>query len=201
MSAKDEFHTFFKALQGQVSGLCAKWEALHKVFLAKPSLVDLLAQSPASNFFTIVYVSLRDDVLVTLCRILDPPKSCGHDNASIKRLAQYLRSVGEDGLEEAVICDVKTLAKRSDAVREQRNMYLAHSDLQAALGRCALPVVDQRMIEEALEMIVRIMNTVEETYWGSPTDYRTAAARVGVGVVNLLSAAEAYRQLVIDGKV
>ncbi|MBK5279974.1 MAG: hypothetical protein JJE09_14035 [Bacteroidia bacterium] len=58
-----------------------KWHAFNELFCSKLSRIDLMNESSSYFFFTVQEV-LRDDLLLTIAKLTDPPKSIGNKKTS-----------------------------------------------------------------------------------------------------------------------
>lgn len=140
----------------------------------------------AAEFFRIIRDSILDDVVMTLSRLLDPPRQGSNENLVLSGLVDHLGL--EPGITDAKV--VGEALEHLDGLRKKvegvRNKRLAHTDKDviAKLGTIIRYGVTDTEIDGALEQLRRIMAVVDRSFpRDSPIEYnerigRDAAARV-----------------------
>src|SRR5262249_9088271 len=146
---------------------------------------------------------LLDDVILSLCRLTDPPRSCGRDNIVLERVADGIAAYGDTTLAAAVKEHLDQARTRCAPFREHRNQRLAHADLQVAVFRSPLAGYSRDTVEQALESVRNFMNTIGEYFFGVPTDFRVPGVLLGEAnsLVYALRQATAYRKHQLAGLV
>lgn len=81
----DDFGTLLGSLYFEILWLTHKWHAFRELFCSKSSRIDLMNESSSFFFFTVQEV-LRDDLLLTIAKLTDPPESMGKKNMTLKQL-------------------------------------------------------------------------------------------------------------------
>jgi hypothetical protein len=163
-----ELGQMFYLLWNECAWLHLKWNDYEILFGSKPERVDLLNRA-APAFFKSIQDVLWEDILMHLCRITDPPKSCGKHTLTLQALPtlvpQAIRPDVRSRLQEA--------SRKSEFARNWRNRHIAHRDLSHALNKHAVPLAhaSRKGVKEALKAIVDLLNYVEEQQCGSSTMY------------------------------
>lgn len=159
----------FNALWQEVAWLYTKWDEYVALYGTKPSRIDLMNKS-APIFFRIVQDSLWEVTLLHIARLIDPPKSAGKENLSIKRLPllvsdQYLIKTLEGKIHIAI--------QKSEFCRDWRNRRIAHRDLKLAIeeGINSLKPASRKMVREAIDSIADVLNIVTQYYNDSTTAF------------------------------
>jgi hypothetical protein len=72
-----------------------KWKNYRCLYGTSRERIDIL-NAAAPSFFVLLHGVLWNDVLLAICRLVDPPRSAGRNNASLGRLIESLESVTEE---------------------------------------------------------------------------------------------------------
>ena len=118
----EDIRTVFQDLCQDIAPLHSKWKFYLDLFSNRDTIDLLNDVAPAS--FQMVEESLRSDIAMSICRLSDPPQSCGQDNLSIKTLVDKASEV--QGIEK-LWEDFDSCCK---PVRQYRNKLVAHNDLK-----------------------------------------------------------------------
>lgn len=142
-----------------------KWREYQELYAQGQERIDLL-NSVASNFFYFLNKLFFEDALLHLCRLTDPPRSCGRNTLSGMRLVE---EVADPALRSAVQTKADIAKNRCDFARDWRNQNLAHTDLESLrIGQAAiLPKVDAKDIEDSMKTIGEVL-TFLEAHFGTP---------------------------------
>jgi hypothetical protein len=137
-----------------VASLHAKW-GLYLDLFSTAEATTLLSQI-APGTFQIVEESLRTDILMLICRLSDPPQSCGKDNLSMAVLARQFAYV--EGLGELVT----RLREECEPVRLYRDKRIAHNDLRSALNPKdnLLGKIGRQRLDKILTLAAEILRCV-----------------------------------------
>ena len=157
------------ALHNDLAWLHAKWADYLALYGRDHATVELLnAAAPA--FFCDLQRMMWEDVLLHLCRLTDPPRSCGHDNLTVRRLPDLVVDASlKDQLQNLAI----EADRKSEFARDWRNRRLAHNDWALKVNAVAQPLelASRQGVEAALAAIRSVMNLVEQSYLGFPVSY------------------------------
>ena len=164
----EELGQLFWLLSNECSWLHWKWSDYVILFGSKPERIDLLNHA-APAFFKLVQDTMWEDILLHMCRLADPPKSCGKHSLTLQRLPDLvstaMRSDVHSLLQEAI--------RKCEFARDWRNRRIAHRDLGHALNKHAVPLAQasRKGVRDALKAIVGLLNHVEQQQCGSTTYY------------------------------
>src|SRR6267378_1927565 len=141
----------FHELDDDFWWLAHKWHEYHEFYERGQERIDLL-NSVASNFFFFLHRLFFEDAMLHLCRLTDPPRSCGRDTLSLMRLAE---EVTDPTLKATVQAKAEHARKSCEFARDWRNQVIAHTDLEILrTGRAAvLPQVNAPAIDGAIKSI------------------------------------------------
>jgi hypothetical protein len=178
----------YNALWNDVASLSAKWQEFLAMFGTRPERVDLL-NSAAGLFFRIVQDALWDDMLLHLCRLTDPPKSCDHSNLTIRALPGLIT--------DSVLCAevaalIENAVEATSFAREWRNRRLSHRDLELAINPVAkpLPPTSRGQVSQARSAIHAVLNLISE---------RLLRGTLEIDVMLPATGAEALLYVIRDG--
>ena len=86
----DRHRELLGAIEREFTQLGYRWAMFLQLFDSGQDNVDLLNKS-GSNVFELLQKLIIDDVMMSLCRLTDPPKSMGYENASLEHLVGKLQ--------------------------------------------------------------------------------------------------------------
>jgi hypothetical protein len=139
-----------------------KWSQFQELFGKGPERIALLNRV-ASNFFYFLRKLLFEDAMLHLCRLTDPPRTQYHESLTLMRLA---KSIPDEDFRAQVRKDGEEVQKKCEFARKWRNRRLAHTDLMSLRNEHAspLPSVTSKNVEDALESMRILLNSVELHY-------------------------------------
>jgi hypothetical protein len=163
-------------LRREVVVLYTKWQWF-KTFYCKDDEIVQLLDSAASLFFQMWREMLRDEIIITVCRLTDSATTkvkygARKKNLTIKCLAEIIP--GTDGALQkslrSLLTSVDILCK---PFREHRNLRIAHCDVEARLKRSVslLPSIGLNEVDQALASIAAVLNAVEVHYCSNQHSY------------------------------
>jgi len=163
----------FYKLWNSVAHLHLNWKNYRSLFGTSPDRVELL-NWVASSFFGLLDGILRHNIVLTIARLTDPPRSAGKDNASLARLVDMLTPFTEPVLVDELRSELEDLQAHCEPLRQIRNRLLAHDDLATALQYHPdpLPGISRAYIEGILEKIRKLLGDIEEHFRGSRTSHQ-----------------------------
>lgn len=120
----------------------------------------------ASFFFRIVREVLRDDIILTVCRITDPAKSRVRGEQENNLTIKYLVSIippADNTSQKTLKSMLPQIEARCAKFRDHRNRRIGHHDLDTRLSRpkALLPAIGINDTDEALHSIGVALNAVE----------------------------------------
>lgn len=123
-----------EALQKRVFELYAWWSMWKQLFAGSKYRRKVLGDV-APDFFYFVGLSLRDSVLLGLCRLTDPPGAGDRENLCLKRVIDAVGRVRDPARRRRLTSDLRWVEQRIGLMRNIRHKRLAHNDLSMALER------------------------------------------------------------------
>lgn len=170
-------------LWNEVAWIHLKWNDFLGLFAESPKTIELLRETAPKLFYRLRNM-LWESVFLHLCRLTDPPESCGKPNQSLRRLPAR---VAEPGLRACVKSLVDDAVEKTKFARDWRNRRLAHKELPAPPGQQPKPLAhaSRQCVEAALTSIREAMHCVELHYQKSSTVYERCVEGSG-GIESLL---------------
>ena len=161
-----ELGAFYSALWQDLAWLHAKWAEYAALFGTSDVRVQLLNDA-APRFFRTIQDSLWEDILLSLARITDSPKSVGKDNLSVRALPKICGAA----LQPRVASLVGSSVAATEFARDWRNRKLAHRDLALALSRQVQPLAPaaRLQVRSALKTLDDIVNCLSSEHLDSTT--------------------------------
>jgi hypothetical protein len=95
-SMPKELDEEFRLIQHELFTIIAKWRTFTELYGAE-SNVQLLNET-APLFFRLVQDTFVDDVVLSIVRLLDPPRSMGKENLTVAHLIDHLAKAGHTAL-------------------------------------------------------------------------------------------------------
>jgi hypothetical protein len=188
----------YEGIHQEASWLHAKWKIFRQLFGASEEQIDLLNRT-APGFFVIIEDVLLDEIVLSFGRLTDPlttgqgPRT--RENLSLARLVESLKVTEPLEFCESIGASVSALHEHCKVFRDWRNRRIAHTDLPTALKYHPdpLPGISRKMIEDALQMISRLLNRVLGHFENVETGYDDVTIRGdGETIIFYLQQAEEY---------
>ncbi len=163
----------FHELWTNVAHLHMNWKNYRSLYGTSPERIDLLKWT-ASMFFGLLEGILRHDIILSIARLNDPPKSVGKPNASLAYLLDQLAPSLDAPLLGTLRSRLQDIQNYCDRVKQIRNRLLAHDDLATALNYHPdpLPTISRADIEGALEKLRDFLGEIEEHFRGVRTSHQ-----------------------------
>ena len=128
-----EHRELLTAIEREFIQLGYRWAMFCQLFDSGQDNVDLLNKS-GSKVFQLFQKLLIDDLMMSLCRLSDPPKSMGYENASLRNLAEKLAEQLSPESKTKINEKFTELEQHLEKVTILRNKALSHTDLTHALN-------------------------------------------------------------------
>jgi len=160
-------------LSNQITFLHIKWKEYREIYGSDPETVEMV-NKVAPYFFWMYERILRNDVISTIARILDPAYSGGNKpNASLDKLINDLKDHANNSLIEEWEDDLQMLKKTSKKLRNIRNKRLSHNDFDVHVTHSPdiLAGISRQNIEDVLEGIRSLTNKIQLHFKNSRTMY------------------------------
>jgi len=173
MSLSADSEKIVVAIWNHITELHAEWKILLALFGASQAQSDFL-NKVAGAFFDTVYQTLIRDILLGISRLTDPLSTAGKDNLVLERLAQLPEVVADSTLSSKVTAKLTEVKAEARPIRDYRNKYLAHLDLDASLGPGpdVLPGIKRQDIDVVLQGFSDLFNLIEQTLRGPTVIFR-----------------------------
>jgi hypothetical protein len=148
----------YEQLYSQVSLLTFNWLTYKKLFSVDQEQIDLLDRTGRS-FFQAYHDTLLNDVLLSLSRITDNPKSAKGARISLRRLLLHL----DLNVDPVFTSKFKTLIEQAEQdcvpVRQHRNKQVAHLSLDTVVNSRLnpLPDLNVKQIDDALGKVQKAL--------------------------------------------
>src|SRR5215216_4802004 len=103
----------FMWLCQDVAATQRKWDFYLELFV-KNEEISLLAELALASF-NVIFETLQNDIIMSICRLSDPPKSAGQQNLSLEFLIDNCAEI--DGLDHLLI----EFKRKCEPIRKLRN--------------------------------------------------------------------------------
>lgn len=167
-----ETKEIFDELKNELAWLHAKWNIYKQLFQKSPERIHLLNEC-ASGFFYVIQDVLFHEIIVGICKLMDPANSNKYKNLSLNQLQLKLRESESLDLMITLKNILDDLNSRLDSLSIWRNKKLAHLDLTTNLEKKikSLPSIKIQQIEAILLLLTEYMINIERTCFDSETAY------------------------------
>ncbi|HMN41409.1 MAG TPA: hypothetical protein PKE29_11235 [Phycisphaerales bacterium] len=200
-----QHYTPFQWLQFSVADTHWRWRVWKQLFMASPEKPEEVAEWPKlMNSFAPVFFDMLDrllfkDVVLSICKLVDPAESPTRQgprrNFSLKAIAldeaARLGASKSDNAKSLIDAFVTT----SQPLITWRNWSIAHDDYLVATGAEPLPPLTGTDVERAIASAVEIMTLLDAT--SATSEYRydgMMAHGDGESIKYALRMAEQYRK-------
>ena len=161
----------FNRLYNECAWLHLKWRDYRALFGTSSDRIDLL-NAAAGGFFVMIETTMREDLLLHICRLTDQPSNKGRgrrERLSVLRLTTQV----DPKIHDKVRGLVSKAIKETEFARDWRDRYIAHRDLPLALKLGARPLAkaSRKKMSEAIDGIVAVLHAVEGHYLGTTVAY------------------------------
>lgn len=156
---------FLQAIEDEFLLLKYHWKIFCQLYDSGPGNIELLNKS-GSNVFQLFQKLIIDDAILSLCRLTDPSKSAGKENASIKGYLEKMQAnnkINDDEIKKLL----SNLEEPMKNIRTYRHKAMAHSNLSNAMQVEALPQITYNNIETAISLINSILNTLIGSHYNN----------------------------------
>ena len=156
-----EFGTVFHALWTEWAW-CLLRRDEYRVLSTKSEDVSLMNQITGGAFTWDIQRIFWDDLLLSVAKLTDPPKSAGKTNLTVRRLPMFCKLHGET-LYEQVLRLVDDAENQAHFARDWRNRRIGHSDLETSIGE-AVPLAPASLkdVTDALDAIHAVLAEISK---------------------------------------
>ena len=164
----------FRLIQHELFTIIAKWRTFTELYGIEPNVK--LLNDTAPLFFWFVQDIFLDNVILSIVRLLDPPKSMGKENLTIAHLIEHIKKAGQITLHAEALDLYSSLRADGAQLIILRNKLLAHNDLAEKQTKSAALYsgVSRNFIEEFIQRLCTLMNKIHGSLSDTETIYETA---------------------------
>jgi hypothetical protein len=187
-------------LWSDIAHLHMNWNNYRLLFTTDQETVDLL-NAIAASYFMMTERLLRQDTLMIICRITDPPfsdRAHKKPNASLRHLRLRVSDSLPVDLGAKVDSSLEALDELCVPIRDLRDKRFAHSDVDEVLQlkNEPLPGVPPKRVEDVLAKMRDVFEAFEGHFLGSSTAFahviQTSDARK---LIHHLKRAHSYEEI------
>lgn len=191
----DKHRGLLNAIEREFIQLRYRWAMFGQLFDSGRDNVDLLNKS-GSNVFQLLQKLIIDDVMMALCRLSDPPKSMGRENASLRNLVGKLEQELPSESREKINAKLTELSEHLKKVTILRNKALSHTDLAHALNTELLPRPTYDEMDGAINAVTSVLNEITGRVFDYSGEYEPLLpfGHDGNKLLGVLAKAHGYRQ-------
>lgn len=164
IAVSDETRNIYEQLYAQASLLTFNWLTYRKLFVADQQQIDLLDRTGRS-FFQVYHDMVLSDVILSLTRLTDDPKSDKGARVSLGRLMLHLPSGVDVQVNGALKAKIEQAVQQCAPFRPYRNTLIAHVNLNVALdpSLSSLPDISIDQIDAAVKKIQQALTFYSES--------------------------------------
>jgi AbiU2 len=170
-----------------------EFEEFKYLYYASPPQIELL-NNIASQFFSDLFSIFVDRIVLNVCRLTDPAKSCGQENLSIHTLHNRCSNHSAYPKDEAVQL-VEQLEGLTSSVKDWRHKIAAHLDLSVATGCAKVKDFVPSDIEEFYKVLQRYLDLIYECLFQDVFPIQIVAQFGAADLVEALQQAYAFQRL------
>lgn len=122
-------------------------------------------------FFSLAFHLFYNHILMSLSKLIDPPRQGGNENLSIKNLIEKLRPLPSSISSDVDAMIIQIEQALGNAIKQHRNKRIAHNDLKAKLQPGQLLRVTEEDLCLSIEYFERLMNILSKHYFNFERDY------------------------------
>jgi hypothetical protein len=198
-----ELGRLYSQLWAECAHLHITWGEYVVLFGTSEENLQVLNQA-APAFASMIHDVLWENVLLHLCRLVDPCKSSGKKNLTVRRLPQLVGNELRPAVEQAI----GELSIDCAFAKDWRNRRISHADLELTMGGSSEPLApaSRASVKQALEGLSNVLNLVENHYTESTNAFGLIGpARGSKQLLHVLKsglkAEEALRERLLSGRL
>jgi hypothetical protein len=155
----------FRVLQHRVAEVHWRWKVWKQLFRDSGEEGNRLMNSHAPSFFWLVERTLFDDIVMRLCKLVDPPKGGPPTARRTNLVLQWVFETAKTRLGTGAR-DVEKLldelGRLTRTLRSWRNRAIAHEDERTTRRAEPLDSIPFGDIDRAISLAIEIMTGLEE---------------------------------------
>jgi hypothetical protein len=181
-----EIRDAFAQLYQDVATLQLKWCSYLELFSSQENAT--LLSNVAQPFFHMIDESLRNDMIMTICRLSDPSQTLGGENLSLATLIGRCTLVSRVPNVDSLLTAFQSAA---GPVRLLRNRRIPHNDPEARIlpHEDPLPGIDRSRIDEILRLASAVLKAIHGHFCKTDLGFSPPAIGTATDLINRLKAA------------
>jgi len=194
---KEETKVIFEKLKSEIIRCHYYWILYRQLAGTNEGRIEIINKTTPS-FFLMFQDLFFDYITLELSKLTDPAESGNFKNLILFYLLELLRLEVDDNFSIKIEMILKELTSETEFFRDRRNKKVAHRDLTSDEQKEKFGISRQR-VENALLLVRKFMNTIEQHYFSSETKYRefiTDLSDDGTALLINLAKSLAYDDLV-----
>lgn len=159
----DNLREIFVWLCQDVAALREKWSFYLELFGSEEN-TDLLSELVLASF-QIIEEALRNDIILSICRLSDPIKSLGYENLSFETLKPLVKELSLPDNTSKLFEDFQSAC---ELVQKYRNKRVGHNDLNTRIKPQDNPLqgIGRDRIDQIIQLAEQILNLVYQHFVG-----------------------------------
>lgn len=178
----------FDCVREEAVAIHLRWKLYGQLYVQSKEDV-LLLSSCGGNVFGILQELLLDDCILRICRLTDRLSKGSQKHRSVSQLVHSLEKLNSPLFAPTILQQQAELDRACSRLRKVRNARIAHADLGHSLNVSEDPLPDISVddVNKALELLSSLLNSIEEPFRRSHTNYFDALLERGGDAERLLS--------------
>lgn len=197
MKKSTHLQEVFDLLTDDRTWLQVRWQMYTELFRTNAARLELLNNS-GSTFFVDLRRVLIDDVILGVCRMIEPAGHGSRTNATLGRLALVSREEGDETLAGKLENALPEVTSETEALRKHRDKRIGHRDLNTVLKPedNPLPGITADSIDHVLGLIGSFLNIYEDHFGEAITHFDWVNVSQGAEVlIHRLKYGEVFWQM------
>lgn len=149
---------------GEIKFISDQYYALYETSEHRLRLLEEIAPH---FFFNVIQKVLIEYMFLNICKLTDPPQSCGDDNLTVKYILQRINSVNPGISQQLGLDDIsKEIDKFAKCIRPARHKIIAHLDVETILSLKTLGEFEEGEDKIFWSNLQEFVNRIYEHYIG-----------------------------------
>lgn len=157
----------FDVLKNELVWLHHRWATYNQLYGKDEQRIGLLNEL-APGFFFVVQESLYDAVVLSVCRMCDPPETGrapkAQSNMTLRRLLQEVVAAGDAVLAASLETKWAEIKSALPKLVEYRHKHVGHLDFDVAVKKASLAGPSREQVNLVLTLIGELLNQVCRFY-------------------------------------
>lgn len=157
----------FEVLKNELVWLHHRWATYNQLYGKDERRIELL-NHVAPGFFFVVQESVYDAVVLSVCRMCDPPETGrapkAQANMTLRRLLQEVVAAGDAVLAASLETKWAEIRSALPQLVEYRHKHVGHLDFDVAVKKASLAGPSREQVNVVLTLIGEFLNQVCRSY-------------------------------------